>query len=82
MEGQRRLFNSYIATGAGTAFLTGLGRLLIPLAPGREGIDGLLAEVVLSRLFHVLFSVLTPLLLLLLAKRLGRTGRSAFLLYF
>ena len=84
MEGQRRLFNSYIATGTGTAFLTGLGRLLIPLAPGGEGIDGLLAEVVLSRLFHVLCSVLTPLLLLLLAKRLGLAwaGQAALLFYF
>ena len=84
MEGQRRLFNSYIATGSGTAFLTGLGRLLIPLAPGREGIDGLLAEIVLSRLFHVFCSVLTPLLLLLLAKRLGLAwaGQAALLFYF
>ena len=83
MEGQRRLFNSYIATGTGTAFLTGLGRLLIPLAPGREGIDRLLAEVVLSRLFHVLCSVLTPLLLLLLAKRVGLAwgGQAALLFY-
>ena len=83
MEGQRRLFNSYIATGTPTAFLTGLGRLLIPLAPGREGIDGLLAEVVLSRLFHVLSNALTPLLLLLLARRLGLAwgGQGALLFY-
>ena len=84
MEGERRLFNSYIATGTGTAFLTGLGRLFISLSPYREGIDGLLAEILLSRLFHVLSSVLTPLLLLLLAKRLGLpwAGQIALLSYF
>jgi len=84
MEGERRLFNSYIATGTGTAFLTGLGRLLIPLAPHREGIDGVLAEILLSRLFHVLSSVFTALLLLALARRLGLTwaGQIALLSYF
>ena len=82
-EGQLRLFNSYIATGTGTAFLTGLGRLLIPLAPCGEGIDGLVAEILLSRLFHVLCSVLTPLLLLALAKRLGLAwaGQAVLLFY-
>ena len=76
-EGSRRIFTSYVATGSGTAFLTGLGRRLLPLAPGTGGIDKVLAEVMLSRLFHVGCSVLTPVLLLLLAGRLGlgRTGR-------
>ena len=84
MEGERRIFNSYIATGSGTAFLTGLGRLFIPLAPGGEGIGGLVAELFFSRLLHVLCSALTPLLLLLLARRLGLPwmGQIALLSYF
>ncbi len=84
MEGERRVFNSYIATGSGSAFLTGLGRLFIPLAPGGEGIGGLVAELFFSRLFHVLCSALTPLLLLLLAGRLGLpwVGQIALLAYF
>ena len=70
-DGHRRLFRANRATGTGTAALTGLGRLLIPLLPVREGIDGVLAQVVLSRLVWVCCSVLTALLLLLLAHRLG-----------
>ena len=65
-----RLFKPHLATETGTALLSGLSRLLIPFLPAPEGIDGILVQIVWSRLVWVCCSVLTALLLLLLARRL------------
>ena len=82
-EGQRTIFNSYIGNGFGTAFLTGFGRLFMELFADLDDIDQVLIEIFLSRLFHIACSVLTPLLLLMLAGRLGlsRIGQLWFFLY-
>ena len=83
LEGRRRIFNSYRAAGTGTAVVTGFGRLLMPLVSSCQGVDRVLAEIALSRLFQVCCSVLTVFLLLFLSRRLGLpwAGQLSLLFY-
>ena len=67
----RRLLRTNIATGTGTAVLTGLGLKIGNRWWSPQGIERVMDQILSARILHALCSAVTPALLLLLAWRLG-----------